>query len=222
MAFILNIHTATDTAIVNLSENRKILGTLSNNDGKKHASFLHTAINRLLEQQQVSIKKLDAISITSGPGSYTGIRIGLATATGLCYALKIPLITYNSLEVIAFSTAAVVKDLDAFYCSMIDARRMEVYAAVYDYNIQEVLPPAAVILSENFLANIPTSRKIYLSGNGSDKFKNITRRTNFNFLSQDISSESLSEFSWKKYKKGDFKNMPYAQPLYIKDFHTIF
>lgn len=220
MALILNIHTATDTAIVNLSEDRKILGTLSNTDGKKHAFFLHTAIKRLLEQQQASIKKLDAIGITTGPGSYTGIRIGLATATGLCYALKIPLLVYNSLEAIAFSTAVVVRDSNALYCSMIDARRMEVYVAVYDYNLQEVVPPAAVALSENFLANIPASQKVYLSGNGSDKFKNITRRSNLNFLSQSISSESLSEFSWKKYEKKDFKNIFYAQPLYIKDFQS--
>ena len=222
MALILNIHTATETAIVNLSSDKKILGTLTNKDSKKHASFLHSAIKELLEQQEVSIRKLDAIGVTSGPGSYTGIRIGLATAKGLCYGLKIPLITYNSLEVIAFSTAAFIKDSNALYCPMIDARRMEVYAALYDYDMQEVMQPTAMILSENSFSNLPACSKIYFSGSGSDKFKNIAGNKNFSFLSQGISSESLTEFAYVKYERSDFENIPYAQPLYIKDFHTIF
>jgi len=222
MGLILNIHTATETAIINLSADKQILGTFNNKDSKKHASFLHSAIKDLLEQQQVSIKKLDAIGVTSGPGSYTGIRIGLATAKGLCYGLKIPLITYNSLEVIAFSTAAFIKDNNALYCPMIDARRMEVYTALYDYDLQEVMQPTAMILSENSFSNLSASSKIYFSGSGSDKFKNIAGNKNFNFISQEISSESLTEFAHLKYKKGEFENMPYAQPLYIKDFHTIF
>ncbi len=222
MAYILNIHTATETAIVNLSEGQEVIGAYSNNDTKQHAAFLHTAIKNLLQQQNILIKNLDAISVTSGPGSYTGIRVGLAAAKGLCYALKIPLITYNSLEVMALSIAGFVKDKNALYCPMIDARRMEVYAAVYNYKMQEVLSPSALILSENSFNNFLDSHKIFFSGSGSDKFKNLTTHANFNFISQEISSESLAKLAWKKYEKNDFENIFYVQPFYINDFYTLF
>ena len=97
MVYILNIHTATETAIINLMENEKILATFTNTETKEHAAFLHTAVKELLQRHDIDLKDLAAIGVTSGPGSYTGIRIGLATVKGLCYALKIPLIIYNSL-----------------------------------------------------------------------------------------------------------------------------
>ena len=216
MVHILNIHTATETAIINLMAGREILGTFSNHETKQHACFLHTAIRELLQEHGIAIKNLDAIGVTSGPGSYTGIRVGLATAKGLCYALKIPLITYNSLEVMAISATNFVKDNTAFYCPMIDARRMEVYTAIYNYAIEEITPPSAIILNENLFAEILNRGKIFFFGSGSDKFQQISKHTNAVFLNQGISTESLAKISWKKYVKNDFENILYAQPLYIK------
>ena len=150
MAYLLNIHSATETAIINLMAGQEILSTLCNHETKQHAFFLHTAIKELLREQGIGIKNLNAIGVSSGPGSYTGIRVGLATAKGLCYALNIPLITYNSLELMALSARNNAKDEIAFYCPMIDARRMEVYTAIYNFNMEEIESPSAQILTENF------------------------------------------------------------------------
>ena len=170
----------------------------------------------LLQQHGIAIKNLDAIGVTSGPGSYTGIRVGLATAKGLCYALKIPLITYNSLEVMAISATNFAKDNTAFYCPMIDARRMEVYTAIYNYDREEIIPPSAIILNENSFAEILDYHKIFFSGSASDKFRLISHHPNAAFINQEVSAESLAIISWKKYVNHDFENIPYAQPLYIK------
>jgi tRNA threonylcarbamoyladenosine biosynthesis protein TsaB len=216
MVHILNIHTATETAIINLMEGAEILGSRSSHETKQHASFLHTAIRELLQQQGIDIKNLDAIGVTTGPGSYTGIRVGLATAKGLCYALKIPLITYNSLEVMAISAADVVGNNNAFYCPMIDARRMEVFTAVYNSEIKEIIPPSALILTENLFSGLLNRHKIFFSGSGSNKFQQISKNTHAVFITTGISPESLAKITWGKYVKNDFENVPYARPLYIK------
>lgn len=222
MAHILNIHTATETAIINLTSGQQVLGTLINNEPKKHAAFLHSAIRELLILQDIRITKLDAIGVSAGPGSYTGIRIGLATAKGLCYALKIPMITYNSLEVMAFSSANFAKDYNGLYCPMIDARRMEVYTAIYSYETREIATPSAIILNENSFEDILKSGNVYFSGSGSEKFQKLTKNANAVFLTEKISTEALAVIASKKFKKNDFVNIAYAQPLYIKEFHTIF
>lgn len=221
MSYLLNIHTATETAIVNLTKNEELLGTCINENTKQHASFLHGAIRELLRTNNVAIQKLSAVGVSSGPGSYTGIRVGLAAAKGLCYALNIPLITFNSLELMALSAVTSVKDNTALYCPMIDARRMEVFTAIYNYNLQELIPPSAIVLDDNSFADILFSNKIYFLGSGIDKFKEITKSENSIFIKVPILSESLSVISRKKYAMSSFENVPYAKPLYIKDFYTI-
>jgi tRNA threonylcarbamoyladenosine biosynthesis protein TsaB len=216
MVYILNIHTATETAIINLTAGEKILGTLCNHEAKKHASFLHIAIKELLDQHNISVKNLNAIGVSLGPGSYTGIRIGLATAKGLCYTLKIPLITYNSLELIAISASRSVKDINAFYCPMIDARRLEVYTAIYDYQLREIMHPSALVINKNSFAEILKKYKIFFSGSGSNKFQELVNNTNAIFLNEELSSNSLAKIAWEKYVKKEFENMPYTQPLYLK------
>src|SRR5487761_1927496 len=221
MAYILNIHTATETAVINLTADGKVLDTALNHEAKQHAAFLHAAIHELLQNQGIDIKHLDAIGVSSGPGSYTGIRVGLAAAKGLCDALNIPLITFNSLEVMAHSSAESIKDFDGLYCPMIDARRMEVYAAVYNYNLQVLTPLSAMILNETTFADILSSNKMYFSGSGCDKFQKLTKNINAFFLTERLLTDSIARISWQKFEKNDFENIPYAQPLYIKEFHTI-
>ncbi|MEO8862667.1 MAG: tRNA (adenosine(37)-N6)-threonylcarbamoyltransferase complex dimerization subunit type 1 TsaB, partial [Ginsengibacter sp.] len=147
MGYILNIHTATETALVSLADGPVVLGTLTNEETKQHAAFLHLAIDKILKDRQIAIKELEAIGVSSGPGSYTGIRVGLAAAKGLCFALNIPMITYNSLELLALSAIDFAKDKEGLYCPMIDARRMEVYTALYKFTEEEVFGPSALILS---------------------------------------------------------------------------
>lgn len=220
--YILNIHTATETAIINLSLGPRTLHTIINTDTKQHAAFLHPAISKILKKEGIIIRDLSAISITSGPGSYTGIRVGLAAAKGFCYALKIPLISYNSLELIALSTIGFTKDRDALYCSMIDARRMEVYSAIYRFNMAEVEPPSAKNLDENSYQDYLNTSKIIFSGSGSKKFHLLTKMPGSFFPDNDISTKALTLLSWGKYQKSDFENIYSSQPLYIKEFYTTF
>lgn len=222
MSYILNIHTSTETAIINLSKDEAVLGTFINDNTRQHAAFLHISIRELLKTNNIGIKKLSAVGVSAGPGSYTGIRVGLSTAKGLCYALNIPLITFNSLELMAKSAAKYVKDENALYCPMIDARRLEVFTAVYDFNMLELIPPSAIILNENSFDEILKLNKIYFSGSGMDKFKNIARSVNSFFINEGISTKSMASISWEKFKKSNFENIPYAQPLYVKEFHTVF
>ncbi len=216
--FILNIHTATETAIVNLSHGPNTLHTRINIDTKKHAAFLHPAIIDILENEGMIMKDLSAVSVTSGPGSYTGMRVGIAAAKGFCYALKIPLITYNSLELLALSMIDFTKDSDSLYCPMIDARRMEVYTAVYDFNMREVEAPSAKILTEDSFQDYLHVSKMLFSGSGSKKFQPVTKQPGFCFHDIEISSLVLTSFSWAKYLKSEYANILSVQPLYIKQF----
>ena len=221
MPYILNIHTATETAIINLVKNGEVLGTVSNDHAKQHATILHTAIRQLLKTNDLDIKELNAVGVSLGPGSYTGMRVGLASAKGLCYALSIPLITFNSLELMALSAIRFANDDAALYCPMIDARRLEVFTAIYTCTLQEMLPPTAMILDEDSYAEFLVFDKIYFSGSGIEKFQGLNKSSNSIFINETIDTKSLAEISWKKYLKNDIENLPYSQPLYIKDFYTI-
>ena len=221
MPYILNIHTATETAIVNLCSGKDVIDSDLNFDTKQHASFLHTAISTMLKKQNIDAKQLNAIGVSTGPGSYTGIRVGLAAAKGLCYALNIPLITYNSLELIALSALLLMKDTTSLYGSMIDARRMEVYTAVYDNNMKQIITPGAMILDENSFANILSSHAIIFSGSGSSKFREVTKNANAKFIDAEISMEAIAQISWQKFEDNAFENISSVKPVYIKDFHTL-
>ncbi len=218
--YILSIHTATETAIVNLSSGPHTRHTIINTDTKKHAAFLHSAIDNILKKENISMKSVSAVSVTNGPGSYTGIRIGLAAAKGFCYALKIPLITCNSLELLALSAIEVVKDADALYCAMIDARRMEVYTAVYNFNGDVINEPAAKVLTENSFREYSNASKLIFMGNGAEKFKQLSKNPGFCFPNIEISSETLSRLSWEKYQKNENENISLTAPLYLKEFYT--
>jgi tRNA threonylcarbamoyladenosine biosynthesis protein TsaB len=220
MPYILNIHTATETAIVNLCSGKDVIDSNVNFDPKQHASFLHTAIRTMLKKQNIEAKQLNAIGVSCGPGSYTGIRVGLAAAKGLCYALNIPLITYNSLELIARSTLLLVKDSTSLYCAMIDARRLEVYTAVYDGYVNQISAPEAIILDENSFSNMLSSNVIIFSGSGSHKFREVTKNANAKFSNAGISMEAIAQISWQKFENNEFENISTMKPVYIKDFHT--
>lgn len=221
MKCLLNIHTSTETAIVNVCDGSKVLATVTNNEQRQHAAFLHSAIRQILLDNNIRTNELRAIGVTAGPGSYTGIRVGMATAKGLCYALKIPLLLFNTLEVMALSAIESMGNKNALYCPMIDARRQEVFTGVYNYQLNEVSPPSSMILNENSFNTLLQESPMYFFGSGSGKFKLLAKNTSEMFFIDglDISSQVLCHFSLTKFQNSDFENPSQAHPLYIKNFY---
>ena len=220
MSYILNIHTATEEAIVNICDGKKVLRTSFNNDPKQHGSFLHIAIKEILASEKISPKDLSAVGVTKGPGSYTGIRVGLATAKGLCFALQIPLMTYNTLEVMALTLLNKIHDVNAFYCPMIDARRMEVFTAVYDFDLNEITPPAAIILDSSSFRMLIKEKKIFYSGSGSEKWKNISEDPHLEiYPGISISTESLAIMGDLSYVNQQFDDLAWSHAEYLKEFY---
>lgn len=224
MALILNIDTAVDVASICLAKDEAVLSIAKNESQKDHASWLHIAIKEIFEKNSLELKSVDAIAVTSGPGSYTGLRIGMATAKGICYALNKPLIGLNTLLVMANAAKNVHKDSFGenadLLCPMIDARRMEVFTAIYTKELQIVKEPAAMTLSETSFNEYLSDNSICFFGNGSNKFRAIINHDKaiFNDLKADASSMiSLAE---KKFTGKEFIDLAYAEPLYLKEFYT--
>jgi tRNA threonylcarbamoyladenosine biosynthesis protein TsaB len=220
MAFILNIDTATETASISISEKERTIDSITNSNQKDHASFIQPAIKNLLQNNQLPISKLDAIAVTAGPGSYTGLRVGMSSAKGLCYALNIPLITLNTLEVMAYSSILQLQEKEALYCPMIDARRMEVFTAVYDRQLTEIVNPCSMILDENSFKDILKTNKVYFSGNGIIKLKEIIQNENACFANIDTVIYSMAELAWKRYLEGSFSDVFSSSVIYLKEFYT--
>ena len=227
MAVILNIDTALDTACISLAENGKLLQSAINESQKDHAIWIHNAISKLLGESELAMANLDAIGVSIGPGSYTGLRIGLSTAKGLCYPLKIPLITINTLEMMTVSTIKEVEmstpDLLAetlLFCPMIDARRMEVFTAVYDLNLKEVVKPHARILDKNSFEDILMRQKILFWGNGSLKFQKVCQNLHAIFKKMPVNTLALATLTYKSFIGSNSADLAYAEPLYLKEFFT--
>jgi len=224
MALILNIDTAVDVASICLAKDGMVLSIAKNESQKDHASWLHIAIKEIFEKNNLELRSVDAIAVTGGPGSYTGLRIGMATAKGICFALNKPLISLNTLLVMANAAKDVLKDSFReradLLCPMIDARRMEVFTAIYTKELQIVKEPVAITLNENSFTEYFSNNSICFFGNGSNKFQAIEKKPQafFRDIKTDASSMiSLSEISFTEKK---FADLAYAEPLYLKEFYT--
>jgi tRNA threonylcarbamoyladenosine biosynthesis protein TsaB len=222
MPLILNIDTALETASISLSEKGEIIMSVQNEQQKDHASWIHVAIRELLDTSRKNFKDLDAIAVSNGPGSYTGLRVGLSTAKGLCYAQNIPLITVGTLGTLTFSATldSRLSNPDLLLCPMIDARRMEVYAAVYQSNMEVVMKPAVMILEPNSFEEILKWHKILFLGNGSEKFKNICKNSNAEFKNPALDPKALAALSYKNFIGNNFAGLAYTEPLYLKEFYS--
>ena len=180
---ILHIETSTNVCSVAVSENSNLLFSVSNSEGMNHAAMLSLFIEDALNQLRNSNKKLDAVAVSSGPGSYTGLRIGVSTAKGLCYGLDIPLIAVSTLETITIAALPKINDTDNFMiCPMIDARRMEVYAAFYNSKLEIMREIAADIIDENSYSDVLSKHKVYFLGNGAEKCKETLQHPNAYFI----------------------------------------
>lgn len=222
--YLLNIHTTGETALVALANGAGILGTAFNPEFKQHATFLHVAIRDLLKESNLIPGALKAISVTHGPGSYTGIRVGLSAAKGLCYALKIPLITLNTLDVLAASAIHKLNDPLCLYFPMIDARRMEVYTAMYNFNLSRLFEPQAAIVDSTFFEKYIQSGNTYFFGSGSFKFEKLIEekqnRSNYIFKNIEIDPEAMAMLSNLKFTNHQFSDLAYSEPEYLKEFKS--
>ncbi len=217
MALILNIETATKNCSVSISEKGVVLAIKELNDGNySHSENLHVFIKIVLELAKKSFSDIDAIAVSKGPGSYTGLRIGISATKGLCFSLDKPLISISTLTSLANSISI---DKNACVIPLLDARRMEVYSAVFDndYNqIREI--QAEVIDSTSFLAFL-NKGKVYFLGDGAEKCKDVIKHENAIFLDGYFpSAKQMAKLSYVKYKKNDTEDVAYFEPFYLKDF----
>jgi tRNA threonylcarbamoyladenosine biosynthesis protein TsaB len=220
MSLILNIDTATETASVCLAKNGETLALMHNENQQDHASWLHTAIEQMMQNANYKIQDLNAVAVNGGPGSYTGLRVGMAAAKGFCYALNIPLITENTLFMMAFGASQQVENKSSLLCPMIDARRMEVFIALYNSNLEEIFPSSAMILDEQSFAGYFSNNTITFFGSGAKKWQQFIQNPNAFFINHDSDAAHLAILSYKKFIKKEFTDIIYCEPIYLKEFYT--
>ncbi|MFC4210309.1 tRNA (adenosine(37)-N6)-threonylcarbamoyltransferase complex dimerization subunit type 1 TsaB [Pedobacter lithocola] len=219
MAIILQLETATAVCSVALSVNGKTVFTKEENGQNLHASNLTLFIEEVLKTSGYVFKDLDAIAISKGPGSYTGLRIGVSTAKGLCYALDKPLIAIETLTMMAAGFLNQHPDYKGLVCPMIDARRMEVYTAVFDSELQIVEPTTAKIIDDLSFANLLAEQKITFIGDGAAKCAEVLTNPNAAFNYENYNSASnLSTLAEDAFKISAFEDVAYFEPFYLKDF----
>ncbi len=228
---ILLIDTAQETGKVALAKEGRVILFEENKIAKEHASWLHPAIGRIMAGAKISIRDLSAVAVVAGPGSYTGLRVGMAAAKGFCYALKIPLITANSLVLMAKAMKKEALEHEALICPMIDARRDEVFTALYQFepasgqpptanDLIEVLPPQAMILDKNAFESYLAGNKIIFSGSGADKLEKMISQGQAIFRSQNNTIQSFATSSKLDFDAGRWADPVLSAPVYLKEFFS--
>lgn len=213
--YILNIETATKNCSIAIAKDGKtIICKEIAEEGYSHAERLHVFIEESIAQAGIGFKDLTAVAVSQGPGSYTGLRIGVSAAKGLCFALGIPLIAVDTLQ----SLAAQARIEDGFIIPMLDARRMEVYSAIFSSNLEFVRAIQAEIITEDSFQELEGN--VYFVGDCAAKCKEVLTKTNFVFLEniKHPSANQMSALSHQKYLNGDFVDVAYFEPYYLKDF----
>jgi len=219
LVYILNIETATKNCSVSLAKNGEtIVSKELNNGNYSHAEKLHQFIKQVVEESEIELTELKAIAVSKGPGSYTGLRIGVSAAKGLCFALDIPLIAIDTLQALALSTS-ISKGL---IIPLLDARRMEVYSAVFNSENKINREVRAEIISEDSFSTYLNEQEVYFVGDGVEKCKGIITHNNATFIDDKLpSANEMSKLSFEKYKKNDIEDVAYFEPFYLKDFVAI-
>lgn len=215
MTYILNIETATKNCSLSLAKDGKTILTKEiAEQGYSHAEKLHVFMEEILNETGISAHDLKAVAVSKGPGSYTGLRIGVSSAKGLCYALGIPLISVDTLQVLAKQ----VKVEQGIIVPMIDARRMEVYSAIFDKNHQNIKEVQAEVLTDNSYAEFDDP--VYFIGDCQEKCQTVLTKPNFIFIPEIVfpSSKEMSQLSFEKFTNNDFEDVAYFEPFYLKDF----
>ena len=224
MANILNIETSTDVCSVALTSEGQVLDHRENYDGQTHATLLSQYVQEMLQYARTRDITLDAIAVSIGPGSYTGLRIGLSGAKGLAFGLNVPLIGVNTLQLLVVSTMFnhFIDEEKVLYVPMIDARRMEVYTAAYNAALEPVLEPQAMILDEQSLVDLnQQGYTLVLMGNGSDKAHQVLTRDGVRFVAgiKPVAVDMMA-LAEKSFREQRFIDVAYSTPLYLKEFQA--
>jgi tRNA threonylcarbamoyladenosine biosynthesis protein TsaB len=216
LSVILCIETASTNCSVAIGIDGKLVGLKEDyNLSFSHAERLHIFIKDILDENDLTTGDLDAIAVSKGPGSYTGLRIGVSAAKGLCFSLDIPLISVSTLTALALQ----IKEQDGFVVPMLDARRMEVYSAVFDVNKNQIEETSAKILEANSYFDLLEKGKVYFLGSGVEKFQGICTHSSAVFILDKLpSANNMVGLAHAKYKISDFENVAYFEPYYLKDF----
>jgi tRNA threonylcarbamoyladenosine biosynthesis protein TsaB len=217
---ILHIETSTELCSVALSRGNQCLAVRENSEGRNHAVLLTPFMNDLLHANHIPVGRLDAVSVSSGPGSYTGLRIGLSTAKGLCYGGNIPLISVSTLQAMSIGfTRQHDVPVSALMCPMIDARRMEVYTALYDQDGRQVKNISAEIITKQSFVHWLDRHPIYFFGNGAAKCRTTMMHPNAIFPEGFAhSSAYMIQPALQSYSEKRFEDTAYFEPFYLKDF----
>ncbi|OGS70066.1 MAG: tRNA (adenosine(37)-N6)-threonylcarbamoyltransferase complex dimerization subunit type 1 TsaB [Flavobacteria bacterium RIFCSPLOWO2_12_FULL_35_11] len=216
MTYILNIETATKNCSVSISKEGKTLALKELNDGNySHAEKLHEFIGQVVLEAKIALSDLKAIAVSKGPGSYTGLRIGVSAAKGLSFALDIPLISANTLQSLALS----VSIEKGYKIPLLDARRMEVYSQVFNEKTEKIREVYAEIITPESFSEYLNDQKVYFFGDGAQKCKGIITHENAVFIDGKFpSAKEMSVISYEKYLKNDFEDVAYFEPFYLKEF----
>jgi len=218
MAKIICIDTATPICSVALSINGSTITFREDKNGNKHAELLTIFIEEIMKESGLRFKDLDAIAVSKGPGSYTGLRVGVSTAKGLCYGIEKPLIAINTLKILASGYKQNV-NAGELIIPMLDARRMEVYAGVYDSQLNEVSITEAKIIDENSFDELLNQTICHLIGSGAEKCKSIIKHTNARFvIDKQCSAKDMSNLVEEAFTLNKFEDTAYFEPFYLKDF----
>lgn len=219
---LLHIETSTNVCSVALSQDGSCIFELSNNEGMNHSRLLSPFIQQVLDKMKVLNLKLDAVAVSSGPGSYTGLRIGVSTAKGLCYGYNVPLIAVSTLEIMGIEALKTINsDEDVLLCPMIDARRMEVYSAFYTKNLDLKRDISADVITENSFSEIMEKQPVYFFGNGSGKCKTLLTHPNARFIeSVEPLAKNMIQLAEKKFVTKKFADVAYFEPFYLKEFQA--
>ncbi len=218
MAIILQIETTTTNCSVAISKNGTTVALKENHEDKyTHAENLHLYIEEAFQNASFTLQEIDAIAVSEGPGSYTGLRIGVSSAKGLCFALDKPLISVSTLESLA---RKLNKIEDGFLAPMLDARRMEVYTMLLDFNYQIIKPTWAEVVNETSFKEELSKTKVHFFGNGAPKCKEVITSNNAVFHDAILlpSANEMSQIAYQKFKKGNFQDVAYFEPFYLKPF----
>lgn len=225
MALILCIETSTTICSAALVDDGEVIAARQDNEGNSHAHRLTILIQELFDDSLVNqeIYDIDAVAVSSGPGSYTGLRIGVSTAKGICFALGKSLIAISSLAILAWpivKTHAVSSpDSNGWYCPMIDARRMEVYTAMFDQNMIQQRDTSADIIDANSYLDILQKRKVFFFGNGAQKCKDVLKHHNAFFLEDEGPlARNMAYLAYDAWRNQQFEDVAYFEPFYLKDF----
>lgn len=227
MAIILTLETATPVCSVALSNNGELIGFKEAEETNAHSKVLMSFIKDVLEQGGVSFPDLDAVAVSRGPGSYTGLRIGVSTAKGLCYALDIPLLAVDTLQAMAWGAAKYVEGIelpdysaDIMFCPMIDARRMEVYCGIWDKNNVPVSKVEAKIIDNTAYADLLKTKPVVFFGDGAEKCKSelLSQKNAYFYDDMSASAVFLIPLAQMLYDAKNFEDLAYFEPFYLKDF----